>query len=112
MKKEYHTSKDCPRCGCTNKDLNGNIFRCVNKDCGLVIDRQAGASINVYLRMEGLSQNIEWFDSNVTGAECTTEAILVGTARKETNELVRSLYDLMKPQFYEIKSGSVVLKST
>lgn len=70
--------------------------------------------------MEGLSQNIEsrqkWFDENVlrrftqTGAECVIEGQrhavqLVDTARNETNELVRSLYDLMRPQFYEVKNG-------
>jgi putative transposase len=45
----YHTSKDCSRCGCVNKDLNGAIFRCVNKDCGLKINRQPNAAINIYL---------------------------------------------------------------
>jgi hypothetical protein len=28
----------------------------------------------------------------------------VDTARKDVNELVRHLYDLMKPQFYGVKS--------
>lgn len=127
----YHTSKECSRCGCVNKDLKGEIFECINKDCGLVINRQVNAAINVYLIMEGLSQNIgnriEWFDENVlseftqTGAECATTSSekterngqkeTVGTARKETNELVRSLNDLMKPQFYEVKNG-LVFKST
>ncbi len=106
----YHTSKDCSRCGCVNKDLKGEKFVCVNENCGLVIDRQINAAINVYLKMEGLSHNIGWFDENVlreftqTGAECVTGK-LVDTARKEINELVRSLYDLMKPQFYEVKSN-------
>ena len=114
----YHTSKDCSRCGCTNKDLKGEKFVCVNKNCGLTIDRQPNAAINVYVKMEGLSQDVEsrqkWFDENVlrefaqTGVECVTGgkniAQLVDTARNETNELVRSLYDLMKSQFYEVKS--------
>ncbi len=104
-----NSSKECSRCGCVNRDLKGIVFRCVNNDCGLIIDRQHNAAIVLYSRMEGLSQDIsskqEWFDENVlseftqTGAECATE--MVGTARKETDELVRSLYDLMKPQFYE-----------
>jgi hypothetical protein len=87
----------------------------VNKNCGLVINRQPNAAINVYLDMEGLSHNIGWFDENVmrgftqTGAECVTGlkqyAIeMVDTARKDVNELVRHLYDLMKPQFYGVKS--------
>lgn len=102
----YHTSKDCSRCGWTNKDLKGEKFECVNPRCGLVIDRQFNSGINVYLKMEGLSQGIKWFDQNVlrgftqTGAECAD-----GTARKETNELVRSLHDLMKPQFYEVANS-------
>jgi putative transposase len=110
----YHTSKDCSRCGCTNKDLKGEKFECINKDCGLVINRQFNAPINIYLGMEGLSQDTEsrqkWFDENVlkeftqTGAECVTGE-LVDTARKDVNELVRHLYDLMKPQFYEVKSS-------
>jgi putative transposase len=113
----YHTSKDCSRCGCVNKDLKGEKFVCVNKNCGLVINRQPNAAINVYLDMEGLSHNVGWFDENVmrgftqTGAECVTAKTatecchkLVDTARKDVNELVRHLYDLMKPQFYGVKS--------
>ena len=100
----YHTSKDCSRCGCTNKDLKGDKFECVNEDCGLVIDRQFNSGINVYLKMEGLSQKIgnqiKWFDENVLSGFAQT-----GAERKETNELVRSLYDLMKPQFYGVKNA-------
>jgi transposase len=62
----YHTSKDCSRCGCTNKDLNGEKFVCVNKNCGLAIDRQFNAPINVYIGMEGLSQNTGRFDEKQT----------------------------------------------
>jgi putative transposase len=116
----YHTSKDCSRCGCTNKDLKGEKFVCVNENCGLIINRQPNAAINVYVKMEGLSQNVDnrikWFDENVlreftqTGAECVTgeqqNAVqLVDTARKDVNELVRHLYDLMKPQFYVVKGN-------
>ena len=136
----YHTSKDCSRCGCTNKDLKGEKFECVNKDCGLVINRQPNAAISIYLKepkdgtknnstdklnMEGLSQDTKsrqkWFDESVlrgftqTGAECDYGKDIYGkdiygkdvsmvTARKEADELVRSLYDLMKPQFHVVKS--------
>lgn len=92
----YHTSKDCSRCGCINKDLNGVIFRCVNKDCGLKINRQHNAAINIYLKMEGLSHDTGWFDEHIVSGFTQTGAEL-----KETNELVRSLYDTVKPQFYE-----------
>jgi len=47
-----HTSDTCSRCGWANKDLNGSIFRCGG--CGLTIDRQLNAAINLYLRMEGV----------------------------------------------------------
>lgn len=92
----YHTSKDCSRCGCVNRDLNGVVFRCVNPDCGLKINRQHNAAINIYLKMEGLPHDIGWFDENVVSGFTQTGAEL-----KETNELVRSLYDTVKPQFYE-----------
>jgi putative transposase len=91
----YHTSKECSRCGCINQDLNGVVFRCVNKDCGLKINRQHNAAINIYLRMEGLPHNIGLFDENIVSGFTQTGAELKGT-----NELVRSLYDTMKPQFY------------
>jgi hypothetical protein len=65
--------------------------------------------------MEGLFQDIDnrikWFDENVlseftqAGAECVTKREPVDTARNETNELVRSLYDLMKPQFYVVRGS-------
>ncbi len=78
----YHTSKDC---------LNGVKFVCVNNDCGLVIDRQFNAAINVFVKdepnMEGLSQDSslrqKWFDETIlteftqTGAECDYGKVLV-----------------------------------
>ncbi|MEM3806810.1 MAG: transposase [Thermoproteota archaeon] len=52
--KAYGTSKTCSRCGYYNKDLRGEVFECPK--CGLVIDRQENASINIwktFLRMWG-----------------------------------------------------------
>ena len=40
------TSKTCSRCGYYNKDLKGAVFKCPK--CGLVIDRQKNASINIW----------------------------------------------------------------
>lgn len=57
------------------------------------------------------SDRIEWFDENVLSEFIQTGAG-IGIARKEIDELVRSLYDLMKPQFYIVGSNLVVLKST
>ncbi|MCZ7362647.1 MAG: hypothetical protein O8C58_04855 [Candidatus Methanoperedens sp.] len=59
------------------------------------INRQHNAAINIYLRMEGLPHDIGWFDENAVSGFTQTGAEL-----KETNELVRSLYDTVKPQFY------------
>jgi len=89
----YHTSKTCSRCGWINKDLKGAIFEC--KKCGLRIDRQLNAAINIYLKMGGLPQTIRWFDAKVLGRFTST-----GVKRKGSNELARSLYDVMKPQLY------------
>jgi putative transposase len=89
----YHTSKKCSRCGWINKDLKGAIFEC--KKCGLRIDRQLNAAINIYLKMGGLSQTIRWFDAKVLGRFTST-----GVKRKDSNELARSLYDVMRPQLY------------
>jgi len=66
----YHTSKDCSRCGCANKDLKGEKFECVS--CGLMIDRQMNAPVNIYLKMEGLPNDIGWFDENVLGGFAQT----------------------------------------
>jgi len=89
----YHTSKECSRCGCVNKDLNGVRFECMN--CGLTIDRQLNAAVNIYLKMEGLPHSIRWFDEDVMSRFTQT-----GAEWKGSNELVRNLYDTMKPQFF------------
>ena len=57
------TSKTCSRCGFKVKDLRGRNFRCPR--CGLVIDRQKNASVNIYLRMRGFSRSDEWWDEVV-----------------------------------------------
>jgi len=79
----YGSSSSCSRCGWHNRDLNGaEVFVCGG--CGLRIDRQLNAAINLYmrmkfgyaekwvggrkkrieLRMEGASQR-EWWDTVV-----------------------------------------------
>lgn len=57
------TSKTCSRCGFNVKDLRGRVFRCPR--CGLVIDRQKNASINIYLRMQGFPHSYEWWEKTV-----------------------------------------------
>ena len=79
----YGSSSFCSRCGWHNQDLNGaDTFECGG--CGLRINRQLNAAINLYmrmrfgytekwvggrkyikLRMEGASQRREWRDHAV-----------------------------------------------
>jgi transposase len=52
------------RCGWVDKDLRGSAaFRC--ESCGLTMDGQPNAAINLYLRMEGVPRQREWWDGNV-----------------------------------------------
>ncbi len=53
----YLTSKICSRCGFVVKDLKGQVFVCPK--CGLVINRQKNACINIYLKMKGFSSESE-----------------------------------------------------
>jgi len=93
-----HTSKKCSRCGCVNKDLNGSkVFRCVN--CGLTIDRQLNAAINLYLSMEGVPHHISWWDSNILPT-LVGGYFLTGVEQKAPDELVRELYEVVKPKLY------------
>ena len=43
----YGSSSNCSRCRWENKDLNGAVFEC--SSCGLRIDRQLNAAINLYI---------------------------------------------------------------
>ena len=45
----YGSSSYCSRCGWENRDLNGAVFEC--KECGLRINRQLNAPINLYMRL-------------------------------------------------------------
>ncbi|QKR00873.1 IS200/IS605 family element transposase accessory protein TnpB [Metallosphaera tengchongensis] len=48
----YLTSRSCPRCGHVSRKV-GKTFTC--ERCGFTLDRQLNASLNIYLRMCGLS---------------------------------------------------------
>ncbi|WXG43829.1 MAG: zinc ribbon domain-containing protein [Promethearchaeati archaeon SRVP18_Atabeyarchaeia-1] len=93
------TSKTCSRCGWTNKDLRGGVavFECGK--CGLRIDRQLNAAINLYLRMEGVPHRKEWWDASILPSLVGGYA-LTGAERRGADELVRRLYDAVKPQIY------------
>lgn len=112
----YGSSSFCSRCGWWNKDLNGaEVFKCGG--CGLRIDRQLNAAINLYLRMGfgysvsweggkkyihlrmgGASQK-EWWDQVVLPS-LLGGCVPTGAKRSGTSELVRSLYDPVKPKLY------------
>ncbi|MHC1635608.1 MAG: zinc ribbon domain-containing protein [Candidatus Methanospirareceae archaeon] len=57
------TTRTCSRCGFVVKDLRGRVFRCPR--CGLVIDRQKNASVNIYLEMKGFPHGYEWWEEVV-----------------------------------------------
>ncbi|MEM2763103.1 MAG: zinc ribbon domain-containing protein [Sulfolobales archaeon] len=44
----HNTSRTCPRCGYVVKTRVGRVFKCSR--CGLEVDRQKLASINIYLK--------------------------------------------------------------
>jgi putative transposase len=93
-----HTSDKCSRCGYSNKDLNGSsIFRC--ESCGLTIDRQLNAAINLYLKMEGVPHQMSWWDNNILPT-LLSGYFLTGAERKVPNELVRGLHEAVKPKLY------------
>ena len=48
-------------------------------------------------KKEGLPHDIGWFDENVVSGFTQT-----GAKWKETDELARSMYDMMKPQVGEV----------
>ena len=90
-----HTSKGCSRCGCINRDLNGCMFRCGS--CGLTIDRQLNAAINLYLRMEGVPHQMKWWDKHILPS-LVGGYFLTGAELKAPYELVRGLYEAVKPK--------------
>ncbi len=89
------TSKRCSRCGATNKSLRAEkVFECPS--CGLKIDRQFNASVNIYLKMRGVSPEVPWFDTTVLPAGLP----LMGAETSDADELARHFDELMKPQVY------------
>jgi Transposase and inactivated derivatives len=112
----YGSSSYCSRCGWENRDLNGaDIFVCGG--CGLRINRQLNAAINLYmrlrfgykekwvggrkyikLRMEGASQKA-WWDAVVLPS-LVGGCVLTGAERSDPDELVRGLHDALKPKLH------------
>jgi len=111
----YGSSSFCSRCGWENKDLNGAVFECGG--CGLRINRQLNAAINLYmrmsfgytekwgggrkrvqLRMEGASR-VAWWDAVVLPS-LVGGCVLTGGKWSDPDELVRGLHDAVKPKLY------------
>jgi len=112
----YGSSSYCSRCGWHNQDLNGaDVFVCGG--CGLRINRQLNAAINLYmrlrfgytekwvggrkrveLRMEGASQRDWW--NNVVLPSLLGGCVLTGAERSDPDELVRGLHDAVRPKLY------------
>jgi hypothetical protein len=92
-----HTSDTCSRCGWVSRDPKGGVFRC--ESCGLSIDRQLNAAINLYLRMEEVPHQTGWWDNNVLPS-LVGGYFLTGAELKAPDELVRELHDAVKPKLY------------
>ena len=95
--------------------MGADVFVCGG--CGLRIDRQLNAAINLYmrltfgyttnwedgkkrvqLRMEGASQR-DWWD-RVVLPSLLGGCVLTGAERKTPDELVRELHDAVKPKLH------------
>jgi len=93
-----NSTKRCSRCGMVNAP-KGALYVCAH--CGLRINRQLNAAINLYLRMEGLSPSSKLFEELMktwSGFTQTGEE-----ADEGFNEPVRSP-KLMNPQSYTCPS--------
>jgi putative transposase len=66
-----NSTRRCSRCGGMNKAPKGAVFECGL--CGLRMDRQLNAAVNLYLKMEGLPHDPRWFDRVVGGFALTGE---------------------------------------
>ncbi|MEM2005296.1 MAG: zinc ribbon domain-containing protein [Zestosphaera sp.] len=84
----HNTSRTCPRCGYVVKTRVGRVFKCPR--CGLEMDRQKLASINIYLkhtRMWGFPHSCElnegelWVGVTLNGWRSMTWAPMKGAPR-------------------------------
>ena len=89
-----NSTRRCSRCGMVNAP-KGAAYVC--EKCGLRIDRQLNAAINLYLQMEGLPLTPKLFDELVKGWRGFT---MTGEEADEgSNELKRS-QKLLNPKSY------------
>jgi len=57
-----NSTRSCSRCGGTKKAPKGAVF-----ECGLSVERQLNAAVNLYLQMEGLPPTPKLFDELMRG---------------------------------------------
>jgi hypothetical protein len=92
----YNSTRRCSRCGEVNKAQNGSsIIEC--QCCGLRINRQLNAAVNLHFQMEGLPPSPKLFDELMKAWIGFTQ-----TGEKpgeRTNELERFAM-VMNPQSY------------
>jgi putative transposase len=93
-----NSTRRCSRCGVINAP-KGALYVCAC--CGLRIDRQLNAAINLYLQMEGLPPSLKLFNELMRGWRGFTQT--GEKADEGFNELVRSPR-LMNPQSYTRQS--------
>jgi len=92
-----NSTRRCSRCGMVNAS-KGASYVC--KKCGLRIDRQLNAAINLYLQMEGLPPTPRLFNELVKGWSGFTPT--GEEADEGSNELKRSP-KLLNPKSYAVK---------
>jgi hypothetical protein len=78
-------------------DLRGTVFEC--EACGLRIDGQLNAAVNIYMRMEGVPRDAAWWDATVLTAP-VDGYVLTGAERRVPDEPGRGLYDAVKPKLH------------
>jgi len=89
-----NSTRRCSRCGMINAS-KGASYAC--KKCGLRVDRQLNAAINLYLQMEGLPPTPRLFEELMKGWSGFTQT--GEEADEGSNELERSP-KLVNPKSY------------
>jgi hypothetical protein len=90
------TSVECSRCG--SKDQDGSkVFICGG--CGLTVDRRLNAAVNLYLKMEGVPHRMSGWDKHIPPT-LVGGYFMTWVELKAYDELVRRLYDAVKPRLF------------
>ena len=89
----HNSTRRCSRCGMMNAP-KGAIYEC---SCGLRINRQLNAAVNLYLQMEGLSPTPKLFEELMKGWSGFT---LTGEEADEGSDELERSPRLVNPQSY------------